>query len=268
MNATSTDEIAIADTLCRLALKAGAKALEIYATDFKTEHKEDASPVTEADRLGEEIILAGLAEMAPDIPVLAEESASEGNIPVLGDQFFLVDPLDGTREFVNRTGEFTVNIALIRDRRPVMGVVYAPAINRLYAGIVGQGAWAHDISDNGSLGPREPITARPLPKTGLIAVASRSHRSPETDNFLKGLDIADFAAAGSSLKFCLIAERKADIYPRLGRTMEWDTGAGQAVLEAAGGMVVVHPGGERLSYGKKERGFDNPYFIAWGAPSR
>ncbi len=254
----------LSEVLCALALKAGAAALEIYASDFEAETKDDASPVTEADRLGEEIILAGLAEFAPHIPVLAEESTSEGGAPAeLGERFFLVDPLDGTREFVNRTGEFTVNIALIENGRPVFGVVYAPASNLLYAGGP-DGAWKAPVGEDGALGARETITARMTPESGLIAVASRSHRSAQTDDFLNTLDVADFTAAGSSLKFCLLAEGKADIYPRFGRTMEWDTGAGQAVLEAAGGRVVAFPSDEPLAYGKKSRGYDNPHFIAWG----
>ncbi|MEM9617604.1 MAG: 3'(2'),5'-bisphosphate nucleotidase CysQ [Pseudomonadota bacterium] len=264
MTSNKAYDAAIAEGIIGLAMKAGSKILEIYATDFQIDRKDDASPVTEADRAGEEIILSGLKEIAPDIPILAEEQASKGCIPTLGDQFFLVDPLDGTKEFINRTGEFTVNIALIRSGRPVVGVVYAPAINRLYAGDVAQGAWACEVSDEGVLGARHTIIASPTPKEGLIAVASRSHRSPETDAFLETLDIADFEAAGSSLKFCLVAEGKAHIYPRFGRTMEWDTGAGQAVLEAAGGAVIVYPGGEHLRYAKSERGFDNPHFIAWG----
>ncbi|MEO1243148.1 MAG: 3'(2'),5'-bisphosphate nucleotidase CysQ [Pseudomonadota bacterium] len=264
MTKNQPDDAVIAEEISALAMKAGAKILEIYATDFQIDRKDDASPVTEADRIGEEIILSGLKDLAPDIPVLAEEQASEGRIPTLGNQFFLVDPLDGTKEFINRTGEFTVNIALIRDGRPVAGVVYAPAINRLYAGDLAQGAWRCDVSDKGVLGPRQSIAAAHTPSAGLIAVASRSHRSPETDAYLETLDIADFEAAGSSLKFCLLAEGKAHIYPRFGRTMEWDTGAGQAVLEAAGGSVVVHPGGECLRYAKSDRGFDNPHFIAWG----
>ncbi len=257
----------LVDDLCALALAAGAKALEIYATDFVTEHKGDASPVTAADRLGEEIILAGLAGLAPDIPVLAEERASDGDIPKLGDVFFLVDPLDGTREFVNKTDEFTVNIALVKDARPVIGVVYAPALGKLYSGVLNDGAWLQEIDQTGAASERTEIRARKAPDAGLVAVASRSHRSPETDEFLSAMNISEFAAAGSSLKFCLIAEGKADIYPRLGRTMEWDTGAGQAVLEAAGGKVVAHPEGEPLAYGKEARGYDNPYFIAWGKTS-
>jgi 3'(2'),5'-bisphosphate nucleotidase len=263
MTEPSFTEETLSGALCSLALQAGAAAMQIYARDFETRFKGDASPVTEADRIAEEIILAGLTAFAPEIPVLAEESAAAGHIPgSLGRRFFLVDPLDGTREFVSKTGEFTVNIALIEDGRPVYGVVYAPAIDRLYAGGRG-GAWAADVKD-GEIGPRTAISARQAPMGGLVAVASRSHRSPETDDFLNRLTVSDFTAAGSSLKFCLVAEGKADIYPRFGRTMEWDTAAGQAVLEAAGGRVVIHPGGEPLTYGKKARGFDNPHFIAWG----
>jgi 3'(2'),5'-bisphosphate nucleotidase len=246
----------------RLALEAGAKAMAIYAGPFNVGAKEDASPVTEADRLGEEIILAGLAAVAPEIPVLAEEAASGGSIPELGREFFLVDPLDGTKEFITKTGEFTVNIALIRDGAPALGVVYAPAMSKLYLGIKGRGAW---MRRTGAGEDARPIRARPAPSAGLVAVASRSHRGPETDAFLNTLTITDFAAAGSSLKFCLIAEGLADVYPRLGRTMEWDTGAGQAVLEAAGGRVVEFGKETALGYGKRERGFDNPHFIAWGA---
>ncbi len=264
MTKVSFTDDALAHALSALALKAGAAALEIYGSDFDTETKGDASPVTEADRLGEEIILAGLKAFAPDIPVLAEESASNGDVPEdLGDQFFLVDPLDGTREFVNRTGEFTVNIALIEDGKAVYGVVYAPASNMLYAGGRG-GAWKAPVDENGVMGAAAPISVRAAPSTGLIAVASRSHRSAETDAYLKTLNVADFTAAGSSLKFCLVAEGAADVYPRFGRTMEWDTGAGQAVLEAAGGRVMAHPENEPLAYGKKSRGYDNPHFIAWG----
>ena len=256
---------AFADALCALALAAGARALEIYAGDFKTDAKDDASPVTEADRAGEAIILAGLEKLSARTPVLAEERASEEGAPAdMGEVFFLVDPLDGTREFVSRTGEFTVNIALSLYGRPVCGVVYAPALGKLYYGAQGAGAWRANVDDTGAMGPRAPIAARPVPERGLVAVASRSHRSPETDAYLETLNVADFAAAGSSLKFCLIAEGRADVYPRFGRTMEWDTCAGQAVLEAAGGAVLAHPEGGPLAYGKAARDYDNPFFIAWG----
>ncbi len=261
---TVTDA-ALCDALVSLALKAGAAAMKIYAREIVADAKADASPVTEADRLGEEIILAGLASVAPDVPVLAEESAAAGVIPeTLGSRFFLVDPLDGTKEFISKTGEFTVNIALIGNGAPVIGVVYAPAINKLYAGEP-NGAWRAAVDAKGQIGPRQPIRVRAAPEGGLVAVASRSHRSPETDAYLDTLAVADFTAAGSSLKFCLVAEGAADVYPRFGRTMEWDTGAGQAVLEAAGGSVLTHPEGQPLRYGKRQRGFDNPHFIAWGA---
>lgn len=255
---------ALLDGMTTLALEAGRLAMTIYESDFLVEAKGDASPVTEADRLGEAIIVAGLDKLAPDIAILAEEAAADGRTPTLGASFFLVDPLDGTKEFVTKTGEFTVNIALIRNGAPAIGVVYAPAIGKLYRGVAGVGATVTMI-DKGVAGAATPIKARQVPARGLIAVASRSHRGPETDAFLATLDVADFAAAGSSLKFCLIAEGLADVYPRLGRTMEWDTGAGQAVLEAAGGRVVVFGGEDALAYGKEARGFDNPHFIAWGA---
>ncbi|NWG92212.1 MAG: 3'(2'),5'-bisphosphate nucleotidase CysQ [Parvularculaceae bacterium] len=258
------DDARLLDGMVALALEAGRLAMTIYDSDFAVEAKGDASPVTEADRLGEEVIVAGLHRLAPEIPVLAEEAASGGRIPALGDAFFLVDPLDGTKEFVTRTGEFTVNIALVRNGAPALGVVYAPAIGKLYRGGAGLGA-ALAIVKDGVAGAPASIRARRAPERGLIAVASRSHRGPETDAYLETLDVADFAAAGSSLKFCLIAEGLADVYPRLGRTMEWDTGAGQAVLEAAGGRVVVFGSDAPLSYGKRDRGFDNPHFIAWGA---
>ena len=257
--------------LLKLTLEAGAKISEIYATDFDVETKGDGSAVTQADKLGEEIILQGLKNIAPDIPVLAEEEASAGNIPELGETFFLVDPLDGTREFVNKTGEFTVNIALIHEQRPVLGVVYAPGANKLYYGVVGEGAWVRMVPPGTALGdaaPGKAIHVRPKPYKGLVAVASRSHRTQETEDYMQKIGAANFTPAGSSLKFCLVAEGLADVYPRFGRTMEWDTGAAQAVLEAAGGRVMaMNESGEetgRLLYRKEDRGYDNPYFVAWG----
>ncbi|MGF1543266.1 MAG: 3'(2'),5'-bisphosphate nucleotidase CysQ [Parvularculaceae bacterium] len=259
------------DAMADLALKAGREALRIYGAPVDVAMKEDASPVTEADRLGEEIILAGLSDVAPKTPALAEEAAAAGETPDLGEEFFLVDPLDGTKEFINQTGEFTVNIALARGGAPRLGVVYAPAIGKLYLGgpegafLVAAPKGGADVAYAELAPTRSPIKARPAPADGLVAVASRSHRSPETDAFLETLNVTDFAAAGSALKFCLIAEGLADVYPRLGRTMEWDTAAGQAVLEAAGGRVDVFGEEAPLRYGKKARGYDNPHFIAWGA---
>ena len=258
------------DLMIGLALDAGAAIDAIYKTDFDAQQKGDGSPVTEADQRAEAVIAAGLQAACPDIPILAEEAASQGHIPELGDRFFLVDPLDGTREFVSRNGEFTVNIALIDHGRPVSGVVYAPAIAKLYYGAAGQGAFFQRVAPGQSRAEGRPpheIEARSPFHKNLVAVASRRHRTPETDALLDKIGVAEFTPAGSSLKFCLLAQGTADVYPRLGRTMEWDTGAGQAVLEASGGRVMVLDGENEagpLTYNKKDRGFDNPHFIAWG----
>ena len=257
--------------LSRIAHRAGALIMSIYETDFAARQKADGSALTEADERAEALILDALRSAYPDVPVLAEEAAAAGDIPALGERFFLVDPLDGTREFVNRTGEFTVNIALVEDGVPVVGAVYAPAMSKMYAGAAGQGAtvrdWAPD-QDEAAAADAVRCETRPRPEGGLTAVASRSHRSAETEAFLSDLGATDFEPAGSSLKFCLVATGQADVYPRLGRTMEWDTGAGQAVLEAAGGRVhALDESGRELGplrYGKAERGYDNPHFIAWG----
>lgn len=258
------------DLMITLALEAGAAIDAIYQTDFDTDAKGDGSPVTAADRQAEAIIEAGLKAAQPDIPILAEEAASEGRIPELGNRFFLVDPLDGTREFVSRNGEFTVNIALIDHGRPVSGVIYAPAIHKLYYGAAGEGAFYQQIApgqDRATAEHPHEIEARSGMHKNLIAVASRSHRTPETDALMRKIGVKDFTPAGSSLKLCLLAQGSADVYPRLGRTMEWDIGAGQAILEAAGGRVMALEGESEvgpLTYNKRERGFDNPHFIAWG----
>ena len=254
------------DPLAQLAYSAGQTVMKIYNDGFDVEQKADKSVVTKADRDAEAIIMNGLAEIASEIPVLAEEAAPEGRIPELGSRFFLVDPLDGTREFVNRTGEFTINIGLSDGGRPVAGVVYAPVIRKMYLGASGAGAYQLDADVEAPLAPtaRKSIEARDPADAGLDVVASRSHRSPETDAYLEQFKVREFKAAGSSLKFCLLAAGEADLYPRLGRTMEWDTAAGQAVLEAAGGSVVEFESGAPLRYGKVERGFDNPHFLAFG----
>nr|WP_233346772.1 3'(2'),5'-bisphosphate nucleotidase CysQ [Hyphomonas pacifica] len=252
------------DQLARIALDAGRLIMDVYETDFSVDRKEDASPVTEADQRAETLILKGLADADPDLPVVAEESFTDGNVPMHGHRFALVDPLDGTKEFVSKNGEFTVNIAIIEHGRPVMGVVYAPAKNRLFV------AESHNIAWQASAAPgaeipadRTPLKIRPVPSEGLTAVASKSHRSPETDEWLAKHHVADIKGAGSSLKFCLIAAGEADLYPRMGRTMEWDTAAGHAVVEAAGGRVLTEEG-TPLLYGKTERGYDNPHFIVYG----
>jgi len=238
------------------ARAAGRSILDIYATDFAVRGKADASPVTEADEKAEAVILDALAKIAPEIPVISEEEAAAGRIPKVGECFWLVDPLDGTKEFINRNGEFTVNIALVENGQPVLGVVLAPALHRLFAGVAGQGAFVEEA------GARRPIRCRQIPAEGLTVVSSRSHGDAAAlDAFLGGRKIAASVNAGSSLKLCLVAAGEADLYPRLGRTMEWDIAAGHAVLRAAGGHVRTLEGNE-LHYGKD--GLDNPHFVATG----
>ena len=252
--------------LTTLAHKAGQEVMKIYAEPVAAQIKSDLTPVTEADLAAEKVILAGLARIAPDVPVISEEAASQGRIPETARAFFLVDPLDGTREFISRNGEFTINIALIENGVPVAGVVYAPAISRIFIGGA-QGAKQARLAPDADAASAQwqEMHALPVPAKKLRVVASRSHRDAETDAFLAQHDVGELVAAGSSLKFCLIAAAEADLYPRFGRTMEWDTAAGHAVLKAAGGRVSLADGKTPLSYGKKERGYDNPAFIAWGA---
>jgi 3'(2'), 5'-bisphosphate nucleotidase len=197
------------------------------------------------------------------VPVVAEEEVAAGRLPAIGKEFFLVDPLDGTKEFIQRIGDFTVNVALIRDGDPVLGVVYAPVTATLYIGDVtaGSALRSHCPPDSGKTTPREPIRVRHPPERGLTVVVSRSHSSPETESYLAQYRVAERVSVGSSLKFCLVAAGEADLYPRLGPTMEWDTAAGQAVLVAAGGSVLA-PGGAPLAYGKP--GLRNSFFIAGG----
>lgn len=243
------------------ALAAGAAIETIYGAGCAVEEKEDGSPVTIADREAEAIILAHLARSFPDVPVVAEEEACAGRIPAVGNRFFLVDPLDGTKGFVQRNGEFTVNIALIEDGEPVAGVVYAPDLKELFFGARGEGAFKR--LDSGD----QPIRVREAQAGRLAAVGSRNHGIQGMDARLDKLGVSDFVPSGSSLKFCVIAEGRADVYPRYGRTMEWDTAAGHAVLDAAGGRIMVLDGEREagpLRYGKVDRGFDNPHFIAWG----
>ena len=245
------------------ALAAGEEIERIYAEGCEAEPKADGSPVTIADRHAELIILERLARAYPDLAVLAEEEACAGRIPELGARFFCVDPLDGTKGFIQRTGEFTVNIALIDGEETVAGVIYAPDPKLLYYGARGEGAWR--VSSGGEA---ERLRARPVPGASRIGVGSRNHAAPGTEERNARLGIVDYVPSGSSLKFCKIAEGEADVYPRHGRTMEWDTAAGQAILEAAGGRVMALDGEVEagpLRYRKADRGFDNPHFIAWGA---
>jgi 3'(2'), 5'-bisphosphate nucleotidase len=254
------------DVLEKLALAAGKEILAVYNAGPNVTLKSDSSPVTEADERAEAIILAGLAEAFPDIPVIAEESVAAGRIPdVEGKSFFLVDPLDGTKEFINKRDDFTVNIALIKEGVPVAGIVYAPAKGTAWTG--GDGKIEKlQVDADFAVTSRKEIGCR-TPVGDLTAVASRSHNSPETEAFLKEKGISSTKSVGSSLKFCLVAEGEADVYPRFGRTMEWDTAAGDAVLRAAGGMTVDLDG-KPFRYGKTKQAddsdFANGHFIAWG----
>jgi len=256
--------------LIALAREAGQVILRFYDGGAEVALKADATPVTAADVAAEEVILAGLRRLAPEIPVIAEEAVARGAVPRAARRFFLVDPLDGTKEFISRNGEFTVNIALIEAAQPVAGVVYAPAIGRLFWGEQGRGAAEARIALLEAIGAAPPevrrIAAAPArPGAPIRVVASRSHRDSETDRFLASLGTCEVVSAGSSLKFCLVASGEAEVYPRFGRTMEWDTAAGHAVLAAAGGSVKTAAGGPLL-YGKEAEGFANPAFIASAEP--
>jgi 3'(2'), 5'-bisphosphate nucleotidase len=250
-------------TLRRLAIEAGAAIMEIYygAADLELQSKSDDSPLTAADLAADRIICDGLAAAFPDIPVVTEERA-DGHAEAMPERHFLVDPLDGTKEFIQRRGEFTVNIALIDAGRPVAGVVYAPAIGRLFRTNDAGGAVEETIVDGESDGAHA-IHAAKADNAALRVVASKSHRDAETDAYISRYAVAAFKSAGSSLKFCLVAAGEADLYPRLGPTMEWDTAAGHAVLRAAGGLVVRHADGASLDYGHPGR--RNPSFIAASA---
>ena len=244
----------IIDVIRALALEAGDKIMEIYARDtFEVRSKADDSPVTEADEAADALISAGLRAAFPDIALVTEEQADSHSVSA--DRFFIVDPLDGTKEFVHRRGDFTVNIALVENGTPVLGVVFAPAKKRLfYTDATGQTV---EESQDGTI---KPLHVSAPDNNALIVVASKSHRDAATDEYINKYKVSDSAAAGSSLKFCLVAAGEADLYPRLGRTMEWDTAAGHAVLLGAGGKVVRFDDHTPLKYGKPI--YENPFFIA------
>ena len=252
--------VALLTALEAVTRQAGALIMQVYGTAFDVQHKSDASPVTEADERAEACITAALQRLHTGIPVVAEEAAARGQVPAIADRFWLVDPLDGTREFVARNGEFTVNIALIEHGVPVLGLVYAPVLDDLYLGAVGHGAWLVDK------GQRRAISCRALQPQSAVLACSRSHGDEAAlQQWLRqaqpALVLSQRLAVGSSLKFGLLAAGQADVYPRFGPTMEWDTAAGHAVLRAAGGEVEdLH--GQPLRYGKA--GFGNPHFVAWG----
>ncbi len=246
------------------ALEAGRAIMSIYENGIDVTYKADHSPVTAADEQAEAIILAHLARTFPDIPVIAEESVAAGRVPdVTGNAFFLVDPLDGTKEFIRRREDFTVNIALVESGVPVAGIVYAPAKGVAYR-TTANGAEKLFVVD-GAVMRSEAIRCRPRGEA-MIAVASISHNTPETEEFMRKIGVSDFTTVGSSLKFCLLAEGAADVYPRFGRTMEWDTAAGDAILRAAGGITECADN-TIFVYGKTgqetDSDFANPSFIGW-----
>lgn len=259
--ASHEDRARLLNSLVAYAVEAGGVVWNHFNAGVDVERKTDLSPVTIADRDAEAVILAGLAKAAPDIPVVAEEEAAAGRIPDVTNRFFLVDPLDGTKEFIGRGTDFTVNIGLIENGRPTMGVVYAPARGALYWGDVAQGeAWRADQPPHGVRGPARPIAVRE-PARPPVAVASKSHNTPETEAWLTAAGVVERVSIGSSLKFVLVASGEADVYPRPAPTMEWDTAAGDAVLRAAGGRVLDLDG-DLLAYGKPR--FFNPGFLATG----
>jgi 3'(2'), 5'-bisphosphate nucleotidase len=264
--------ISLTAALIQTAHKAGKAIMWRYNENIEVAYKADNSPVTAADRAAEDIILKDLHMLAPDVPVIAEEQAAAGVLPLAGARFFLVDPLDGTKEFIKRNGEFTVNIALVENELPRLGVIYAPALGRLCFTLSETEAFAASLdpaADPGeaaldalelkTLHTREPHPGR------LAAVTSRSHGDEATAAFLARCNITQNVSSGSSLKFCKVAGGEADVYPRFGPTNEWDTAAGHAILRAAGGEVYTTDG-QPLRYGKRRRRYVNPGFIAWGRP--
>jgi len=255
------DHDRLSDVMRRLALQAGAAIMEVYRSPgFDVQAKGDNSPVTAADLAADAIIAAGLRAAFPDMPLVTEEQAATHGQSLT--TFLIVDPLDGTREFVQRRGDFTVNIAYVQDGAPLRGIVYAPAQGRLFYTLA-NGQAVEESGDHAldQTGPVTPLHVASPDNAALMVVASKSHRDAATDAYIARYSVRDMTSAGSSLKFCLVATGEADLYPRLGRTMEWDTAAGDAVLRGAGGRVVRFDDHGPLTYGKP--GFANPFFIAY-----
>ncbi len=250
------------DPVAEIAKAAGDEILDVYGSDFDSQLKGDASPLTEADLRAHRLIVAALSKLTPDWPVLSEESA---DIPYeqrrQWPRYWLVDPLDGTKEFISRNGEFTVNIALIEGHRPVLGVVHVPVGGVTYSGLPGLGAWRDE-----GMRPKVGISVRKLARRPLKVLGSRSHGNAKLEQALLALGPSELTPAGSSIKLCLVADGSADLYPRLGPTSEWDIAAGQAIVEAAGGQVVCLPEGTALRYNEKSE-YLNPDFLAYGDPS-
>ncbi len=267
---TALDETHLLNVMAGLAVAAGAAVMQVFAAGAHARMKADHSPVCDADEAAEEIIVAGLVEAFPEIPIVAEEASSRVGAPACSAAFFLVDPLDGTREFLNHSGDFTVNVALVLDGEPRAGVVYAPLLARLWVGstldpaaplaLAGPAAPGQPIA---ALDGLAPIRARRVPDGGAVALISRSHLDARSSAYLDAMAVAERRPMGSSLKFCVLAEGHADVYPRFAPTMEWDTAAGDAVLRAAGGLVC-DDAGHPLVYGKAGEGYRNPNFVARG----
>lgn len=258
------DYVVLEQVMRRLALQAGDAIMQVYSrSDFGVQAKQDASPLTEADLAADAVISAGLKAAFPDLPLVTEEQAQSHSLKA--ERFLIVDPLDGTKEFVQRRGDFTVNIALVENGVPTRGVVFAPAKGRLFYtradGVSVEETGAHDPAQTG---PCREVRVADADMTALRVVASKSHRDAETDAYIAGYRVADLVSAGSSLKLCLVASGEADLYPRFGPTMEWDTAAGDAVLRGAGGQIRILPGYAPFVYGKP--GFRNSGFVAY-APS-
>jgi 3'(2'), 5'-bisphosphate nucleotidase len=255
------------DSLTALVAKAGIAVLSVNRDRMIVAGKADGSPVTEADLASDRIIAAGLAQLCPDVPVLSEERANRATPPYAG-SFFVIDPLDGTKEFIAGRDEFTVNLAIVTDGVPVVGIVGAPALGSIWRGLVGHGAQRLAITPAGAVGAAEPIATRPFPDRGCqwIAAVSRSHGDSRSDEFIDSRPGAVRRPLGSAVKFCRIAEGGADIYPRLAPTGEWDVAAGHALVVAAGGKVTDGRGFP-LRFGESREGFLVPEFIAWGDPS-
>jgi len=258
----------LAEVLLPAVLAAGHLQLRHRDAGVATERKADASPVTAADREAEAILLQALSRAAPGVPVIAEEAVAQDGVPEVGETFFLVDPLDGTREYVKGLGEFTINVGFIESGRPTFGLVYAPALAELYVTLGDGSAGAATVAPGNGAARIEhcglrPIRAREPVARALVALDSRSHRAAATEDLLARLGVQEVKCMGSSIKFCVIARGDADLYPRLGPTSEWDTAAGHAVLAAAGGAVTTLDG-EALRYGKAGARYLNPSFIAWG----
>lgn len=253
---------ALLKSIAALAHQAGAGILEIYNTEFSVESKDDQSPLTAADMRSHHTIIEGLTTLTPTTPILSEESSDiPFSVRSHWREYWLVDPLDGTKEFIKRNGEFTVNIALVRDHRAILGVVHVPVLEKTYLGNLDNGAHVQARNEEPF-----PIRVRPVGDGPIRVVGSRSHQSKALNEYLKGLGPHELVSMGSSLKFCLIAEGKADIYPRLGPTSEWDTAAAQAIVESAGGYVT-DVNGRPLRYNTKED-ILNPHFLVFGDSDR